>query len=79
MRDVRVIELGEDLTLDFEPRLDSAQTGMDHFDGHLLLELRVRTFGKKNFTHPAHAQGAQYAIWPNAVSLHHSEHAPRCG
>src|SRR5580700_1385783 len=80
MRNVGVIELGEDLTLDLEPRLDSAgeRAAEYHFDGYLLLELGVRTFGKVNFPHAAHTQGAQHSIRPYAVSFHCSKHAPRC-
>ena len=80
MRNVGMIELGEDLTLDLEPRLNSAgeRAAEYHFDGYLLLELGVRTFGKVNLSHAAHTQGAQHSIRPYAVSFHGSKHAPRC-
>ena len=80
MRNVGVIELSEDLTLDLEPRLNSAgeRAAEYHFDGYLLLELGVRAFRKVNFPHAAHTQGAQHSIRPYAVSFHCSKHAPRC-
>ena len=81
MRDVRVIELRQDLPLDFDPRMDSAgeRAAEDHFDGDLLLELRIGTFGKVNLAHAADTQGAQHAIRSDSVAFHGSKHAPRRG
>src|ERR1700676_1642194 len=80
MSNVRVIELGEDLTLDFEPRLNPARATVNHLDGHLLLEFGVCTFGEENLPHTADTQGAQHAIRPYAVSFHGLKHAPPgCG
>ena len=81
MRDVRMIELSEDLALDPEPRLDSSRQrpAVNDFDGYLLLELRVRPLGKENLPHAAHAQGAQHPIRSDASSGHFQEHAPGPG
>jgi hypothetical protein len=72
MRDVGMIELSEDLTLDFEPRLVIAgnRPAVDHLDGHLLFELGIRPLGKENLPHAADTQGAQYAILSYAVAHH---------
>src|SRR3982074_3413719 len=79
MRDVRMIELGQDLTLDFESGLNALRAPVNHFDGYLLLEFGVRPLGEENLPHPADTQGAQYAIWPYSVSFHRRKHAPPCG
>jgi hypothetical protein len=68
-----MIELRQDLTLDFQPRLDSARdrAAVNHLDRHLMLELGIRTFGEEHFSHTADTQGAQYAVRPDTVSFHH--------
>ncbi len=79
MRDVGMIELGEDLAFDLEPRLDAPRkrAAENHLDGHLLLELGIGALGQENLAHPAHAQRAQYAIGSDAISFHALKHAPR--
>ena len=81
MRDVRMIELGQDLALNFDPRMDSAgeRAAVNHLDGDFLVELRIRAFGEVNLAHAAHPQGAQHPIGSDAVAFHASKHAPRCG
>ncbi len=81
MRDVRVIELREDLALDLDPRMDSAgeRAAEDHLDGDLLIEFRIRPLGEVHLAHAADTQGAQHAIRPDSVAFHASKHAPRRG
>ena len=81
MRDVRVIELRQDLALDLDPRMDSAgeRAAVDHLDGHLLIEFRIRALGEVHLAHAADTQGAQHAIRPYSVSFHDLKHAPRRG
>ena len=78
MRDVRMIELGEDLPLDLEARLHSAAEGaaVHHLDGDLLLEFGVGALGEEDFAHAARTQGAQHAIRPYAIAFHGLQHAP---
>jgi hypothetical protein len=70
-----MIELREDLTLHAEPRLDAARKrpAVHHFDGHLLLEFRVGSFGEVNLAHAAYPQAAQHAIRSDAVADHSSK------
>ena len=72
MRDVGMIQLRKDLTLDFQTRLNSSRqrAAVNHLDGHLLFELGVGSLGKVNLPHPADTQGVQYAIVPYAISHH---------
>src|SRR5271156_4374568 len=72
MRDVWMVQLRQDLALNFEPRVDSAggRAAVHHFDGYLLLEFGIRPLGKENLSHTADTQGAQYAIVSYAVSRH---------
>ena len=72
MRDVRVIELSQDLALDLEPGLHGVgdRAAEDHLDGHSLVEFGVRALGEENLPHAAHPQGAQHTIRPDAVAFH---------
>src|SRR5579863_1765788 len=79
MRDIRMIELGQDLTLDFESGLHSLprRAAVNHLDSYLLLELGISALGEQNLSHTADAQGAQYAIVPYTVSDHYRSMHPR--
>jgi len=67
------------LTLDSEPRLNSRRAAVNHFDGYLLLELGVRTFGQEYLSHPADTQGVQYAILSYAPFRHAKSMHPDAG
>jgi predicted component of type VI protein secretion system len=76
-----MIQLREDLALDFEPRLHAAggRATVHHFDGHLLFEFGIRALGEENLSHTADTQSAQYPVLSDTVSCHRQEHAPRRG
>jgi hypothetical protein len=81
MRDIRMVELSQDLPLDSEPRLNGAghRAAKDYFDGHLLFEFSVGSFGKEYLPHAADTQSAQHTIRPYAVSFHHQSMRPGAG
>jgi hypothetical protein len=72
MSDVRMIELGQNLAFQLEPRVhpDRQRSPMHDFDRHLLLELRIGAFGQINLAHAAGTQGAQHPIRSYAISHH---------
>ncbi len=78
VRDIGMIELGEDLPLYFEARLNRAAHGapMHHLDRDALLEFGVGAFRKENLSHAARTQGADDAVRTDALSFHAAEHAP---
>ena len=55
MRDIRVVELRQDLALDLEPRRNAAPDGaaVHDFDRDLLLELGIGAFREVDFAHAA--------------------------
>jgi hypothetical protein len=67
-----MVQVRQDLALNFEPRVHSAggHTAVHYFDGHLLLEFGIRPLGKENLAHTADTQSAQHAIMPDAVAYH---------
>jgi hypothetical protein len=81
VRDVWMIQLRQDLALNFEPRVDPAggRAAVHHFNGYLLLEFGIRALGKENLAHTADTQGAQYAIVSYAVSHHFRSMHPGAG
>ena len=81
MRDIRVVELGEDLPLDLEARLHGAAEGaaLHHFDGDLLLELGIRALGEEDLAHAADTQRAEYAVGSDTLSFHSESMLPRPG
>jgi len=60
VRDIRMIQLGEDLALDLEPGLHAARehAATHDLDGHPLLELFVGALGEIDFAHAADPQAA---------------------
>src|SRR5271168_330346 len=72
MGDVRMIELGQYLALQLEPRVHTGRQGsaMHHLDGDALFELGVGSLGEIDFPHTAGTQGAQYPVRPYAISPH---------
>jgi hypothetical protein len=72
MRDIRVIELRQDLAFQLEARVhrNGERTAMHHLDGDLLLELSISPLGKVNLAHPAGAQGVQHPVGPYTISHH---------
>ena len=79
MRDIRMVELRQDLALDFESRLHTVprRAAVNHLDGYLLFELGIGALREENLSHTADAQGAQYAIVSYAVSDHYWSMHPR--
>jgi hypothetical protein len=80
-RDIRMVELGEDLPLDPEAGLSAPHHGaaVHHFDGDFLFELGVGAFGEENLAHTADTQGLQNSVWPYPVTYHDRQHAPPAG
>ena len=78
VRDVGMIELGEDLPLYLEARLHRAAESapMHHFDRDALFEFGIGAFRKVNLAHAARTQGADDAVRTDALSFHAQEHAP---
>src|SRR5271157_5238605 len=72
MGDVRMIELGQYLALQLEPRVHSARHGsaVHHLDGDLLFELGIGSLGEIYLAHAAGTQGAQYPVRSYAISHH---------
>ena len=79
MRDIRMIELRQNLPLDLKARMHChrERAAMHHFDGDLLLKLGIGALGQVNLAHPARTQGAQHPVRSYAISDHFREHAPR--
>ena len=81
VRDVRMIELRENLAFDLEAGLNATpqRAAMHHFDGHFLLEVGGRSLREVHVAHAADTQGVQNPVRSDAVSYHGREHAPRIG
>src|SRR5271155_657778 len=69
---VWMIELGQNLALQLEPRVHSARHGsaVHHLDGDLLFELGIGSLGETYLTHAAGTQGTQHPVRSYAISHH---------
>jgi hypothetical protein len=72
MRNIRMIELSEYLTLQLQSRMHPDREGpaVYDFDRNLLLELGIGALRQVNLPHTAGTQRAQYPIRSYAVSHH---------
>src|SRR5207248_3651126 len=80
-RDVRVIEAGQDLS--FVAEMAQHRIGvhapLDQLDRDTLLILLIRALGQINRAHPATAEFAQDAVWPDQLASCYSCASLLCG